>query len=74
MTFEKYCEDLGYDPGMDMTRETRIKLAVGYAKQENKALQQENEELQSKITKALEHSEEDIRSSLRVMLMVETLK
>ena len=32
MSFVKYCEERGYDPGMDMTRETRIQLAEGYAK------------------------------------------
>ena len=43
---------------------------ITFADDQNKQIT----ELKGKINKALEHSEEDIRSSLRVMLIIEALK
>ena len=52
MSFIKFCEDRGYDPGMDMSRELRIHLAEAYARHKNEELQKQVEELNRRFINA----------------------
>lgn len=67
MNFIEYCEERGYDPGMDMTRETRIELAEDFAEhrvEELKCkrswrmvgeLEQQNKELRDRVAELENH-------------------
>ena len=90
MTAEEFYldEHKGVFYGDPVIERAIFRFAEAYAEQEIKELTEENaklreintasindyNELKERVDKALEYSEEDIRSSLRVWLMVDALK